>query len=63
MALISTKNGDVEESLLHKVVSVTENDNEIITLTNYYCDGIFVRNDVHVHLKKGLSVFAEASTF
>lgn len=57
MAIVMTTKGEMDDSLLEKREGSTENDNEIVSWTEYWLDGELVHRSVHVHLKK--NVFAE----
>lgn len=58
MALINTKHGPMEESLLQKKEGVNENENERAEWIEYWLNGELVHRSAHVKLKR-MPVFAQ----
>ena len=59
--IVTTTKGDMDDSLLEKREGSLDNDIEYTTWTEYWLDGELVHRSVHVSLKTGPSVFAEAA--
>ena len=59
--LITTTNGDMEESLLEKLEGTVDNDNELTTWVEYWDAGELVHRSAHVTLKKSFSPFVEVA--
>ena len=64
MALITTTNGEMDETLLEKKEGLVDNDHEYTTWVEYWHEGELVHRSVHVTLKQ-MPVFAgaEAASF
>jgi len=60
--LITTTNGDMEESLLEKLEGTVDNDNELITWVEYRYEGELVHRSAKVVLKKAVSPFVEVAS-
>jgi hypothetical protein len=60
--LITTTNGDMEESLLEKLEGTIDNDNETITWVEYRYEGELVHRSAQVVLKKAISPFVEVAS-
>jgi hypothetical protein len=61
--MIETTKGMIEESLLEKREGSLDNDIEYTTWVEYWHEGELVHRSVHVTLKTGPSLFAEAAEF
>jgi hypothetical protein len=61
--MIETTKGMMEESLLEKREGSLDNDIEYTTWVEYWHEGELVHRSVHVTLKTGPSLFAEAAEF
>jgi len=53
--MITTTRGLMDESLLKRVDSVVDNDNEHTTAVEYWDGDECVHRSVHVHLKRGIA--------
>ena len=53
--IVTTTNGDMDDSLLVKQEGAMENDNELTSWTEYWLDGELVHRSVHVLLKKNVT--------
>ena len=58
--MITTTQGDMDESLLEKRVGSVENDTETTSWVEYWLDGELVHRSVQMALKRG--VFADGIT-
>ena len=63
MALVTTTKGEMDESLLEKREGSLDNDIESTNWTEYWLNGELVHRSVHVSLKTGPALFAEAASF
>ena len=63
MALVSTTNGAMDDSLLEKKEGFVDNENEYTTWVEYWLAGELVHRSAHVQLKKSLTLSAEAASF
>jgi hypothetical protein len=61
--MIETTKGMMEESLLEKREGSLDNDIEYTTWVEYWHEDELVHRSVHVTLKTGPSLFAEAAEF
>ena len=61
MALVTTTRGDMDEALLEKKEGTVDNDNELTTWVEYWLDNELVHRSVHVMLKQGAALAAEAA--
>ena len=59
MALVTTTNGEMDDSLLTKQEGTIDNENELTTWVEYWLDGELVHRSAHVTLKK-MPAFAGA---
>ena len=55
--LVTTTNGEMDDSLLEKREGSVENDTETTSWVEYWLDGEMVHRSVHMALKRG--VFAD----
>lgn len=63
MPTITTKYGPIDEELLERRDSRSENDNEIATAQEWYLCGELVRRDAQVQLKKFPESVTEQGVF
>lgn len=61
--IVTTTKGDMDDSLLEKREGSLDNDIEHTTWVEYWHEGELVHRSVHVTLKTGPSLFAEAAEF
>lgn len=59
--MVSTIYGEMDESDLEKKTGTVENDNELTNWVEYWLKGELVHRSVHVHLKQGIDVGADAA--
>lgn len=61
--IVTTTKGDIDDSLLEKREGSLDNEIEFTTWVEYWLEGELVHRSVHVTLKTGHSLFAEAAEF
>ena len=62
--IVTTTNGEMDDSLLEHRSGEIDNDNELTTWTEYWLDGELVHRSVHVTLKRAPSFAGgETATF
>lgn len=61
MALVTTIYGDMEDSLLEKRVGKEEDNDKILTWTEYWQKAELVHRSVDVYLKRGIDFGLEAA--
>ena len=60
--MITTTNGEMDESLLEKREGSLDNENETTTWVEYWLDGELVHRSAHVSLKKSMFAGLEAAS-
>ena len=63
MALVTTKKGDMDDSLLEKREGIVDDDNELTTWVEYWLDGELVHRSAHVQLKKTVTLTSSVASF
>ena len=61
--IVTTTQGEMDDSLLNKKEGSVDNDNENTTWVEYYLDGELVHRSAHVSLKKPLVSISEVGGF
>ena len=61
--IVTTTQGDMDDSLLNKKEGTIDNDNENTTWVEYYLNGELVHRSAHVSLKKPLVSISEVGGF
>jgi hypothetical protein len=61
--IVTTTQGEMDDSLLNKKEGSIDNDNENTTWVEYYLDGELVHRSAHVSLKKPLVSISEVGGF
>jgi hypothetical protein len=61
--IVTTTQGEMDDSLLDKREGIVDNDNENTTWVEYYLDGVLVHRSAHVSLKRPLVSISEVGGF
>lgn len=61
--IVTTTQGEMDDSLLKKKEGSVDNDNENTTWVEYYLDGELVHRSAHVSLKRPLVSISEVGGF
>lgn len=61
--IITTTQGDMDDSLLEHRSGTVDNDNELTTWNEYWLNGEMVHRSAHVTLKKMPTVGADTASF
>jgi len=61
--IVTTTQGEMDDSLLNKKEGSVDNDNENTTWVEYYLDGELVHRSAHVSLKRPLVSISEVGGF
>jgi hypothetical protein len=61
--IVTTTQGEMDDSLLDKREGIVDNDNENTTWVEYYLNGELVHRSAHVSLKKPLVSISEVGGF
>jgi hypothetical protein len=61
--IVTTTNGDMDDSLLEMREGSVDNDNETTTWVEYWMDEELVHRSAHVRLKKSMVLSAVAASF
>jgi len=61
--IVTTTQGEMDDSLLNKKEGSVDNDNENTTWVEYYLDGVLVHRSAHVSLKRPLVSISEVGGF
>jgi len=61
--IVTTTQGEMDDSLLNKKEGTIDNDNENTTWVEYYLDGELVHRSAHVSLKRPLVSISEVGGF
>lgn len=61
MAQVSTIHGMMDESVLEKMESSQENEDNTVKATEYWLSGELVHRSVHVILKNGVDLLGQAA--
>jgi hypothetical protein len=61
--IVTTTQGEMDDSLLDKREGIVDNDNENTTWVEYYLNGELVHRSAHVSLKRPLVSISEVGGF